>query len=59
MRRAERAGRHAGGEGDRGLPVGLDDAGLEQRGVDELALAGLELVRVGGGDADTRRAARR
>ena len=52
MRRAERAGRHAGREGDGRLPVGLDDAGLEQRGVDALALAGLELVRVGGVDAD-------
>ncbi len=51
MRRAQRPRRHAGGEGDGRLPVGLDDAGLEQRGVDALALPGLELVRVGGGDA--------
>src|SRR3546814_8663313 len=32
--RAHGAGRDAGGEGDRRLPVGMHDAGLEQRGVD-------------------------
>src|SRR3546814_5285493 len=49
--RAHGAGRDAGGEGDRRLPVGMHDAGLEQRGVDLLALAGLQLVGIGGADA--------
>src|SRR3546814_3019582 len=46
VRRAHGAGRDAGGEGDRRLPVGMHDAGLEQRGVDLLALAGLQLVGI-------------
>ncbi len=48
MRRAHRAGCCAGCHRDRRLPVGVHDAGLEQRGVDALALAGLGALDVGG-----------
>jgi hypothetical protein len=51
MRRTTRAGGLAGGEEDRRLPRRLVDAGLEQRGVDELALAGLQPVHIGADDA--------
>ncbi len=40
MRRAERTGRPAGGEGHRRLPVGMGDGRLEQRGVHSLSRAG-------------------
>ncbi len=54
MRRAHRAWSDPAGERDRRLPVGLDDAGLEQRGLDHLAPAGLEAMGVGGEDAHGR-----
>src|SRR5690606_27420322 len=51
MRGTQWARRDAGRESDGRLPVGVRDAGLEERGVDLLALTRLELVRVSGADA--------
>jgi hypothetical protein len=36
------------------LPVGVDDAGFEERGIHALAFAGLQLSRIGGHDAEGR-----
>ncbi len=44
-------GRFAGREVDRRVPVGLLQRGFHQRRIDDLALAGLQLVRVRGEDA--------
>ena len=49
-----RARRFAGREVDRRVPVGLLQRGFHQRRVDDLAAAGLQLVRVGGDDAQRR-----
>ena len=51
MRRAHRLRRHAGGERDRRLPIGLHQRGLEQRRVHPLPAAGLEPVGVGREDS--------
>lgn len=51
MGRAHRARRGARGERDSGLPIGLHQRGLVERGLDPLPFAGLEAMGVGGQNA--------
>ena len=57
VRRTSRAGRFAGREIDRRVPIGLLDGGLHQRRVDHLAAACLQFVDVSREDADDREVA--
>ena len=54
MGRTHRFRRHAGGQRDGGLPVGLNQGCLEQGSFDALALTGFQSVGIGGENAHGR-----